>query len=166
MLDAPIGRIGLDKSEADDEGRVPQSRDPALKGAIGAWGVPAATLTPAALSPAALSPAALTPAGFSGAASLPAFDPASIMEKQRIFSAALAMTPFAAAQTASLAMRRARALQKGWREAASRCKSARDLIDVNRRYGEKAISAGATEGWRILERSLELGKVAASGARR
>ncbi|MEM9726217.1 MAG: hypothetical protein AAF909_12270 [Pseudomonadota bacterium] len=148
MLDAlsPVQSQG-DVTETT-EGDVPAGSRPTRRDfGIGAWTPPAWPAPHAGLGAALPN-------------TVGAIDPARMMGRQRMLAAAAAMAPFAAMQSASVAIRRARALQKGWREAASRCKSAQELIDVNRKYGEKALSAGAGEAWRVLERSLELGRVA------
>lgn len=134
MLDA-IERLPTD-TEDSAQARRPQDPVAGGLGAIGAWGA---------------APWGTTPFGIGGPAS---------WESQRVLAASMMMAPFAAAQASALAMRKTRALAKNWRDAAARCKTMQELIEVNRAYGERAISLGAGEMWRLVERSTLMGRAA------
>ena len=81
---------------------------------------------------------------------------------QQSMAASVLMAPLAAAQASTLAMRRARHLGKQWNEALSRCTCMEELIDVNRAYGERAMSLGAGEMWRFVERASVMGRATAA----
>lgn len=85
-------------------------------------------------------------------------------QHQRIMAASVLMAPLAAAQASTLAVRKARSLGKQWNEALARCKSMDELIDVNRDFGEKAMSLGAGEMWRFVERASLMGRATAAPA--
>lgn len=84
------------------------------------------------------------------------------MQSSAVFAASMMMAPFAMAQASALAARRGRALARVWGESAMRCRNANELIDVNRRFGERAIALGAGEIMRVMERSAWLGRAAVS----
>lgn len=87
---------------------------------------------------------------------------ADVWQQHRVMAAAAMMAPLAAAQASTLAVRKARALSKHWSEALSRCKSVDEMIDVNRSYGERAMSMSAGEMWRFVERASLIGRAAAA----
>lgn len=89
-------------------------------------------------------------------AALPGF------EAQRAMAATMMMAPFAMAQSSASAIRRGRALIKHWGEEAMHCRSLGALIDVNRRYGERAMAMAANESMRMFEQGAQLGRAAAT----
>ncbi|MEL6980152.1 MAG: hypothetical protein AAGM38_15920 [Pseudomonadota bacterium] len=81
---------------------------------------------------------------------------------QRVMAASMMMAPFAMARANMQSIRKARALAAQWGEELARTRSMDAAIDVNRRYGEKAIALGAGEMWRVLEHSVTMGRASAA----
>ncbi len=94
------------------------------------------------------------------AASVPS--PAVSMETPAVMAATGFMAPFAMAEEATMFWRRARCLSVNWMEALGRCRTPQDLIDTNAHFGEKALTLGYDEGFRVLERGALMGRQAAA----
>lgn len=84
--------------------------------------------------------------------------PAQMVEGPMVAAASMMMAPYAFASEAVMAARRARGLSFAWMHALSRCKSPQDVIDVNARYGERALALGFGEGMRAFERGAMMGR--------
>lgn len=85
-------------------------------------------------------------------------------QSQRVMAASMMMAPMAMAKANMQAVRRARALAAQWGEEIVKTRSVDAMIDVNRRYGERAIALGAGEMWRLLENSVAMGRASTKPA--
>ena len=68
------------------------------------------------------------------------------------------MTPFAMVSEASMFWRKARGLAVRWGQDAARCRSMPELIELNARFGERAMALGYSGMWRVMERSAMLAR--------
>lgn len=66
--------------------------------------------------------------------------------------------PFAALQEAQSFWRKSAGLSRRWSEELLKCRTPTEVIDVNRRFGEKAMAVGFSEVWRVAERSALMGR--------
>lgn len=72
------------------------------------------------------------------------------------------MTPFAMMAEADMFLRKSRGLAMRWGADLAKCRSPHEMIDVNARYGERAMAMGYSEMWRVLERSALWGRACAA----
>lgn len=87
---------------------------------------------------------------------------ARAVEEPAVVAATGFMTPFAMAAEASMFMRKSRGLAMRWSADLLKCRTPQDVIAVNARHGERALSMGYAEMWRVLERSALWGRAAAA----
>ena len=84
----------------------------------------------------------------------------AFVETPRVAFASTFFAPFAAMTEAQMFWRKSAGLMHRWNSDLAKCRSAAELIDINARYGEKAMALGYSEAWRVIERSAWLGRSA------
>ncbi len=82
----------------------------------------------------------------------------AMVETPTVYMATGFFAPFAAMQEAQMLWRRSLGLSRRWAESLMKCRSAPEMIEVNAKFGEKAMAIGYSEAWRIVERSALMGR--------
>ena len=82
----------------------------------------------------------------------------AMIEAPSVFLAAGAFTPWAMMAEARMFWRKSLGLAHRWSSDLAKCRTASEAIEVNAKYGEKAMALGYSECWRVAERSALLGR--------
>lgn len=80
------------------------------------------------------------------------------VETPGIFMATSFFAPLAAAAETHMFWRKSFGLAKRWRDDLEKCRSAPELIEVNAKFGERALALSYSKFWRIAENSALLGR--------